>query len=284
MLIDLSISSSMGSFLGAPDHASAQRNSPVILLQRWFLRCRGPCDPLKAPKPKTLRRANSHWRYQRCWVVAVYRKPDALINEAESDGGLNITPRMTGKGSKSPVWWIVGIVAVLCSARLFVGTDREQCRTPEIQISERSGNIEIRDYAPMLVYRKPHRGSQLVPRLDYFQHQQKGPIARAEFIDKALKLATERPANWGGLLDPRNGSPPFLSGRSRSVGNEPRLFVAGPFSCPHRRCCFSPALDGSTFAFGLCSELFAEIVADGDPDVLPFPMSAVRAVLRCAFS
>jgi hypothetical protein len=48
-----------------------------------------------------------------------------------------------------------------------------------------------------VVYRKPHRGSQLVPRLDYFQHQQKGPITRAEFIDKALKLATEKARELG---------------------------------------------------------------------------------------
>ena len=33
-----------------------------------------------------------------------------------------------------------------------------------------------------VVYRKPHRGSQLVARLDYFQDQQKGPITRAEFL------------------------------------------------------------------------------------------------------
>jgi hypothetical protein len=38
-----------------------------------------------------------------------------------------------------------------------------------------------------VVYRKPHRGSQLVARLDYFQDQQKGPITRAEFLTRALK-------------------------------------------------------------------------------------------------
>jgi hypothetical protein len=51
-----------------------------------------------------------------------------------------------------------------------------------------------------VAYRKPHRGSQLVPRLDYFQHQQKGPITRAEFIDKALKLATERARELGWIV------------------------------------------------------------------------------------
>jgi hypothetical protein len=28
------------------------------------------------------------------------------------------------------------------------------------------------------VYRQPNRGAQLVPKLDYFQDEQKGPIAR----------------------------------------------------------------------------------------------------------
>jgi hypothetical protein len=48
-----------------------------------------------------------------------------------------------------------------------------------------------------VVYRKPHRGSQLVPRLDYFQDQQKGPITRAEFIAKALKLANDKARELG---------------------------------------------------------------------------------------
>ena len=43
-----------------------------------------------------------------------------------------------------------------------------------------------------VVYRKPHRGSQLVARLDYFQDQQKGPITRTEFIAQALKLANDK--------------------------------------------------------------------------------------------
>jgi hypothetical protein len=54
-------------------------------------------------------------------------------------------------------------------------------------------------------------------------------------------------------------------------------------SVAHRRCCFSPALDGSTFAFGLRSDLLAEIVADGDPDVLPFPMNADLAMVSVEF-
>ena len=50
-----------------------------------------------------------------------------------------------------------------------------------------------------VVYRKPHRGSQLVARLDYFQDQQKGPITRAEFLAKALKLANDKACELAGL-------------------------------------------------------------------------------------
>ena len=51
-----------------------------------------------------------------------------------------------------------------------------------------------------VVYRKPHRGSQLVARLDYFQDQQKGPITRAEFIAKALKLANDKARELGWIV------------------------------------------------------------------------------------
>ena len=48
-----------------------------------------------------------------------------------------------------------------------------------------------------VVYRKPHRGSQLVARLDYFQDQQKGPITRAEFLVRALKAANDKARELG---------------------------------------------------------------------------------------
>ena len=48
-----------------------------------------------------------------------------------------------------------------------------------------------------VVYRKPHRGSQLVARLDYFQDQQKGPITRAEFLARALKVASNKARQLG---------------------------------------------------------------------------------------
>jgi hypothetical protein len=41
-----------------------------------------------------------------------------------------------------------------------------------------------------------------VARLDYFQDQQKGPITRAEFIAKALKLANDKVRELGWIVWP----------------------------------------------------------------------------------
>jgi hypothetical protein len=51
-----------------------------------------------------------------------------------------------------------------------------------------------------VVYRRPHRGSQLVARLDYFQDQQKGPITRAEFLTRALKAASDKARKLGWIV------------------------------------------------------------------------------------
>ena len=51
-----------------------------------------------------------------------------------------------------------------------------------------------------VVYRKPHRGSQLVARLDYFQDQQKGPITRAEFLTRAVKAANDKARELGWIV------------------------------------------------------------------------------------
>jgi hypothetical protein len=51
-----------------------------------------------------------------------------------------------------------------------------------------------------VVYRQPHRGSQLVARLDYFQDQQKGPITRAEFLARALAAANEKARELGWIV------------------------------------------------------------------------------------
>jgi hypothetical protein len=51
-----------------------------------------------------------------------------------------------------------------------------------------------------VVYRKPHSGSQLVARIDYFQDQQKGPITRAEFLTRALKAANDKARELGWIV------------------------------------------------------------------------------------
>ena len=38
-------------------------------------------------------------------------------------------------------------------------------------------------------------------RLDYFQDQQKGPITRAEFLAKALKLANDKARELGWIVE-----------------------------------------------------------------------------------
>jgi hypothetical protein len=64
-------------------------------------------------------------------------------------------------------------------------------------------HLEVRDMPGTnlrVVYRKPHRGSQLVARLDYFQDQQKGPITRAEFLTLALKAANDKARELGWIV------------------------------------------------------------------------------------
>ena len=51
-----------------------------------------------------------------------------------------------------------------------------------------------------VVYRRPHRGSQLLARLDYFQDQQRGPITRAEFLTRALKAANDKARELGWIV------------------------------------------------------------------------------------
>jgi len=75
-----------------------------------------------------------------------------------------------------------------------IGVDRvKKCgvRMQDLHIEVRAHDIVVTMPGTSLrvVYRRPHRGSQLVARLDYFQDQQKGPITRAEFLTRALKAA-----------------------------------------------------------------------------------------------
>jgi len=53
--------------------------------------------------------------------------------------------------SKKLVWWIVGIGAVLLLGAALWGPIVSNVEHPKYALVERSGNIEIRDYAPMIV-------------------------------------------------------------------------------------------------------------------------------------
>ena len=53
--------------------------------------------------------------------------------------------------SKRLVWWIVGIVAVLLLGAALWGPIVSNVEHPKYALVERSGAIEIRDYAPMIV-------------------------------------------------------------------------------------------------------------------------------------
>ena len=70
-------------------------------------------------------------------------------------------------------------------------------------------HVEVRDHDIIVtmpetsfrvVYRKPYQGSQLVARLDYFQHDQKGPITRAQFLARAWKLANDKARELGWIV------------------------------------------------------------------------------------
>ena len=74
--------------------------------------------------------------------------------------------------------------------------------SPDLSVQARANDIVVTMPGTTLrvVYRKPHRGSQLVARLDYFQDQQKGPITRAEFLAVALKAADDKARELGWIL------------------------------------------------------------------------------------
>jgi hypothetical protein len=62
--------------------------------------------------------------------------------------------------SKKIVWWIVGIVAVLLLGAALWGPIASNVEHPEYKVAERSGNIEIRDYAPMIVAEADVKGER----------------------------------------------------------------------------------------------------------------------------
>ena len=52
---------------------------------------------------------------------------------------------------KKFVWWILGVLAVLLLGAALLGPIVSNVEQPKYRLVERSGNIEIRDYAPMIV-------------------------------------------------------------------------------------------------------------------------------------
>ena len=78
----------------------------------------------------------------------------------------------------------------------------ESNRMQDLHIEVRAHDIVVTMPGTSLrvVYRRPHRGSQLVARLDYFQDQQKGPITRAEFLDRPLKAANDNARKLGWIV------------------------------------------------------------------------------------
>jgi effector-binding domain-containing protein len=61
---------------------------------------------------------------------------------------------------KKLVWWIVGIVAVVFLGAALWGPIVSNVEHPKYKVSERSGNIEIRDYAPMIVAEAEVKGER----------------------------------------------------------------------------------------------------------------------------
>lgn len=62
--------------------------------------------------------------------------------------------------SKKLVWWTVGIVAVLLLGAALWGPIVSNVEHPKYKVAERSGNIEIRDYAPMIVAETEVKGER----------------------------------------------------------------------------------------------------------------------------
>ena len=69
-------------------------------------------------------------------------------------------------------------------------------------------HVELRDQDLLItmpgtslrvVYQKPNR-DRLVPRLDYFQREQKGPITRLQFLVRARKIADEKARELGWIV------------------------------------------------------------------------------------
>jgi hypothetical protein len=61
---------------------------------------------------------------------------------------------------KKYMWWIIGIAGVTLLAAALWGPIVSNVEQPKYKVSERSGNIEIRDYAPMIVAEAEVKGER----------------------------------------------------------------------------------------------------------------------------
>ncbi|MDX1400484.1 MAG: heme-binding protein [Kiloniellales bacterium] len=61
---------------------------------------------------------------------------------------------------KKLVWWVIGMVAVLLLGAALWGPIVSNVEHPNYKVAERSGNIEIRDYAPMIVAEAKVKGER----------------------------------------------------------------------------------------------------------------------------
>ena len=84
----------------------------------------------------------------------------------------------------------------------FGGEDKETMTGADLRVEVRDQDIFVTmpETSFRVVYRKPNREPQLVARLDYFQHDQKGPITRAEFLARAWKLANDKARDLGWIV------------------------------------------------------------------------------------
>ena len=57
--------------------------------------------------------------------------------------------------------------------------------------------VTMPDTTFKVVYPRPNCGAHLRAKLNYFQDEQKGPVSRAEFVDRAAKLADAKARELG---------------------------------------------------------------------------------------
>lgn len=61
---------------------------------------------------------------------------------------------------RKTMWWIPGVVAVLLLGAALWGPIVSNVEHPKYKVAERSGNIEIRDYVPMIVAEADVKGER----------------------------------------------------------------------------------------------------------------------------